>query len=277
MKAAPGDARYQVRAVTRAVDVLLAFRELPSPVDLTSLSRHLGLHPTSAFRYLESLRSRDLIRLGIDGGYELGPAIFELSSTFLRGLSIWTLAPDLAQRLAAEANETASLGVLENGDVLYIAIANGQRELGIQFAAGTRHPAYCTALGKALLAWRPWAEVQELLTARPPVRLTDHTITGLEAFADELQRTRARGYSVDDEERQSGVVCIGAPIRDHTGGIVAAVSISGPAFRVRERGIAESAAHVVAAAADASVRLGAPMTVPAPADAAESLELAVVR
>jgi IclR family KDG regulon transcriptional repressor len=263
--------------VTRAVDVLLAFGELPSPVELASLSRHLGLHPTSAFRYLESLRSRDLIRLGSDGGYELGPAIFELSSTFLRGLSIWTLAPDLAQRLAAEANETASLGVLENGDVLYIAIANSQRELGIQSAAGTRHPAYCTALGKALLAWRPWAEVQELLTARPPVRLTDRTITSLEAFADELQRTRARGYSVDDEERQSGVVCIGAPIRDHAGGVIAAVSISGPAFRVREHGIAESAALVVAAAADASVRLGAPMSGPESASTAESRELAAVR
>ena len=263
--------------MTRAVDVLLAFGELPSPVDLTSLSRHLGLHPTSAFRYLESLRSRDLIRLGSDGGYELGPAIFELSSTFLRGLSIWTLAPDLAQRLAADANETASVGVLENGDVLYIAIANGQRELGIQSAAGTRHPAYCTALGKALLAWRPWAEARELLAARQPVRLTERTITDLEAFAGELQRTRDRGYSVDDEERQSGVVCIGAPIRDHAGGIIAAVSVSGPAYRVREHGVAALAALVVAAAADASMRLGAPMTLPESAAAAESPELVAVR
>jgi DNA-binding IclR family transcriptional regulator len=263
MKTADED-RYRVRAVTRALDVLLAFRDLDSPVDLTVLARHAGLHPTSAYRYLESLRSRGLIRQADDGGYELGPAVFELSAAFLRGRSIWTQASDVAQRLASEANETASVGVLESSEVLYIAIANGQRELGIQSSPGTRHPAYCTALGKVLLAARPWAEVEALFAARPPVRLTDHTITDLPAFADEMERTRSRGYSVDDEERQLGVVCIGAPIRDHAGSVVAAVSISGPAFRVRERGIAEMATVVVVAAAKASTGLGAPFAAAVP-------------
>jgi DNA-binding IclR family transcriptional regulator len=249
--------RYQVRAVTRALDVLLAFRDLPPPVELTVLARHLGLHPTSAYRYLESLRSRGLVRQAADGGYEVGSVVFELSSTLLRGLSIWTQAPELAQALAADANETASVGVLDNGQVLYIAIANGQSELGIQSFAGTRHPAHCTALGKALLADRPWSEVESMLVARPPTRLTERTITDQDTFRDELERVRRLGYSLDDEERTSGVVCIGAPIRDQSWATIAAVSISGPAFRVRERGVAEMAKLVVEAASNASIRLGA--------------------
>jgi IclR family transcriptional regulator, KDG regulon repressor len=249
--------RYQVRAVTRALDVLLAFRDLPPPVELAALARHLGLHPTSAYRYLESLRSRGLVRQAADGGYEVGSVVFELSSTLLRGLSIWTQAPDLAQALAADANETASVGVLDNGQVLYIAIANGQSELGIQSFAGTRHPAHCTALGKALLADRPWPEVEAMLVARPPIRLTERTITDPDTFREELERVRRLGYSLDDEERTSGVVCIGAPIRDQSWATIAAVSISGPAFRVRERGVAEMAKLVVDAASHASIRLGA--------------------
>ncbi len=242
--------------MTRALDVLVAFRSLPAPVDLATLARHVGLHPTTTFRYLESLKARGFVQHR-DGGYELGSPVFELASTYLRGLSVWSHAQELADRLAATANETASLGVLDNGQVLYIAIANGQRELGIQSSPGTRHPAHCTALGKALLSALARSEVEATLAAHPAVRLTTRTLVEPDALMADLAAVRTRGYAVDDEERVPGVICIGVPIRDHSGGVVAAISISGPAFRIQEHGIHAMAGLVIAAAADASARLGA--------------------
>jgi DNA-binding IclR family transcriptional regulator len=251
--------RYQVRAVTRALDVLIAFGSLTAPVDLATLARYVGLHPTTAFRYLESLKARGLVRHR-KGGYELGSPVFELASTYLRGLSVWSSAQELAERLATTANETASLGVLDNGQVLYIAIAHGQRELGIQSSPGTRHPAYCTALGKAMLSELAWPEVEAILAAHPPVRLTARTLVEPDTLGADLASIRGRGYALDDEERTPGVICIGAPIRDHSGGVVAAISISGPAFRIHERGVDEMAQLVIGAAAEASSRLGADRT-----------------
>ena len=256
VKALAGDDRYRVRAVTRALDVLLAFRELKSPVDLMTVARHVGLHPTSAYRYLESLRSRGLIRAAGEGGYELGPGVFELSAAFLGGLTVWAQAADLTQRLAVQANETASIGVLDGGEVLYIAISNGQRELGIQSQAGSRHPAHCTALGKAILADLSRGEVAAILDAHPPVPLTPRTIVTLEDLQADLETVRARGFSLDDEERTTGVLCIGAPIRDYTGRVVAAVSLSGPTFRLFGAERRRVTSLVVAAAADATLRLG---------------------
>ena len=257
ISAAETTERYQVRAVTRALDVLLAFRELSSPVELGVLARHTGLHPTSTLRYVESLRSRGLVRSVGSGGYELGSPVFELATGYLRGLSVWSHASDLAERLAAEANETASVGVLDNGEVLYVAIANGQRELGIQSTPGTRHPAHCTALGKAMLADLAWDDVRAILRDHPPVRLTNRTLLEPEDLRSDLERVRARGYAVDDEERTLGVVCIGAAIRDHTGRTVAAASVSGPTFRVHEAEREELARLVIRVADGVSRRLGA--------------------
>lgn len=249
--------RYQVRAVTRALDVLLAFRELDPPVELGTLARHTGLHPSTALRYAESLRSRGLLRSPATGGYELGSPVFELAAGYLRNLSVWNHATDLAERLATAVNETASVGVLDGGQVLYIAIAHGQRELGIQSQPGTRHAAHCTALGKAMLADLDWEEVRAILRAQPPVRLTERTLVDDGRIRAELERVRELGYAVDDEERSVGVVCVGAPIRDHTGRAVAALSVSGPSFRMHEAMAGGLAGLVVEMADGVGMRLGA--------------------
>jgi IclR family acetate operon transcriptional repressor len=115
-------------------------------------------------------------------------------------------------------------------------------------------------LGKAMLSELAWPEVEAILAAHPPVRLTARTLVEPDALGADLASIRGRGYAVDDEERTPGVICIGAPIRDHSGGAVAAISISGPSFRIHERGVDEMAQLVIGAAAEASVRLGADRT-----------------
>ena len=249
-------ARYEIRSVTRALDVLIVVAEL-GEADLTGVARAAGLHPTTTLRLLESLRSRGFVRQR-RGLYEIGPRAFEIGSTFLNRVSLPREAQGLVEELATRLNETANLGVLMDGEVLYLAIAQAQRELGIQASPGGRHPAHCTALGKMMLAHLHWHEVEEILAEHPPVEATPSTLVDPEALRRELGRVAQQGYAVDAEERTPGVVCIAAPIRDLTGAVVAAISISGPRLRLPRSRIPELAREVIHFGEEASQILGAP-------------------
>lgn len=251
---------YQVRAVTRALDLLVALSQTDTPIGLVALAEVVSLPPSTAFRMLESLKSRGFARQTSTGSYELGSRVFEVGSAFLRQVSIWSQATEIAEHLADSTEETASVGVLDEGQVLYIAIARGQSEIGIQSSAGTRHPVHCTSLGKAMVAELEWTAVEQMLAQRPPAQFTKRTLVDPTSFRRELERVRRRGYAVDEEERTPGVLCIGAPVRDHTGRVVGAISISGPAFRMRDRGVRALAEVVMARADEASSRLGAPVS-----------------
>lgn len=226
-----------VRAVTRALDLLIELGTWDRPATLTELARRVDLHPTTALRLLDSLRARGFVRQLTNRAYVLGARNFEIGSAYLRNVTVWSQANQLADELAAATEETASVGVLDSGQILYIAIARGQQDMGIASAPGTRHPVYCTALGKAILADLPGEQVLEILRKDPPVRLTPSTLASVPALQRDLAVTRRRGFSIDKEERTPGVVCVGAAIRDHKGDPVGALSISGPAQRMRKHGI----------------------------------------
>lgn len=226
-----------VRAVARALDLLLELSTWDRAATLTELSRRVGLHPTTALRLLDTLRTRGFVHQSASRAYTLGAQNFELGSAYLRNVTVWSQANRLADELAAATGETASVGVLDSGQVLYIAIARGQQDMGIASAPGTRHPAYCTSLGKAILADMPGEQVLEIVRNDPPAQLTPATLTSIPALQRDLAVTRRRGFSIDNEERTPGVLCIGAAIRDHKGDPVGALSISGPARRMREQGV----------------------------------------
>jgi IclR family transcriptional regulator, acetate operon repressor len=247
---------YVVRSVVRSLDVLIAVADLGRAATNAELSERVGLHPTTTLRMLESLVSRQFLRQHPDGTYDLGSRVLDIGSAFIRRLSISRHANEIAQTLADEVKETASVGILDQGCVLYIAIAHGQADLGIQSVPFTRHPLYCTALGKALIAELPWPEAEEMIVRAPMEKLTANTITDLEALKREIRLTRRRGWAVDDRERTSGVICIAAPIRDFSSHTVAAVSISGPEFRIARRGVEKLANVVRQAGQRASQRLG---------------------
>jgi DNA-binding IclR family transcriptional regulator len=249
-------AEYQIRSVTRALQVLIAVSEL-GEADLSTVARTVGLHPTTTLRMLESLRSRDLIRQR-RGLYEIGARAFEIGCSFVNRKPLAHEAQALVDELARRVNETASFGILDDGEVLYLAIAPGERELGIQSTAGGRHPVYCTALGKALIAHLPWEAVGSILERHPPVRLTSSTLVDLAQLRRELERVARQGFAIDAEERVPGVVCVAAPIRDQTGTVVAAISISGPRLRLTSRRIPSLAQQVRKIADEASGILGAP-------------------
>ena len=248
---------YVVRSVARALDVLIALGEAGRAATNLELSALVGLHPTTTLRMLEPLRSRGLVRQLGDASYEVGPRALDIGNAFLRRLSISRFASEIAEELAAAVNETASVGVLDEGRVLYVAIAQGQQDLGIQSVPYARHPVHCTALGKAMLAALPWEEASRILALQPRERLTANTLVDLNALCQELAKSASRGYAVDREERTPGVTCIAAAIRDHLGQPAAALSIAGSSFRLRKQGVEKLARLVMTAAAAAAERLGA--------------------
>jgi DNA-binding IclR family transcriptional regulator len=156
------------------------------------------------------------------------------------------------------SGETSQLAVLEDWQIVYLERVLSRQPVGyMRSRAGAILPAYCTGLGKALLAFQPrqlvdsWASKQ----AFPP--LTPHTLTSAQALMDELVVIRELGYALDREEREVGVRCIAAPVRDHDEAVVAAISIAGPSERMpRDLVGSELASQVLQAAEGISRRLG---------------------
>ena len=252
----PAGANYQVRALTRGLAVLACFTAEASRHSLAELAKLVDVPKGTLYRLLETLRMADFVELEPDGSYTLGIKAFEVGSAFLSKLDFPQAARRALEELAAGCRETASLGVFSRGEVVYIAIEHAQREIGIQSQIGARHPTHCTALGKVMLADRPDEEVTALMCKNGMPSLTEHTHTSPEALLAELRAVRRRGYAIDNEERSYGVKCIAAPIRDAEGRVIAAISVSGPSFRVSADTLPELISAVVAAAAAVSRRQG---------------------
>ena len=227
------DDKYKLQILSRALSVLFAFSPSRKTRSLDSLAAELDINKTSLLRILRTLEAeRFLLRQG--DGYRLGPRVLDLSNVFLSTLSVHEVAQPHMSRLAQRCNQTVSLGILDEFDVVYIAIEQAQREVGIQGEIGGRHPAHATGLGKVLLADLNDAELESLLEGRDLKRLTHRTIQNSGELQERIKRVRADGYALDDEERGIGIRCIAAPIRDHTRKVVAALSIAGPIFHMTE-------------------------------------------
>jgi IclR family acetate operon transcriptional repressor len=159
-------------------------------------------------------------------------------------------------QLVQRFQETVNLGILDGGEVLYIHVIECSNAFRLAAHAGLRGPVHSAALGKCLLCRLPHGEVKAILKAHPLEPLTPRTIREPAAFYRELERVRARGYALDNEEDSRGARCIGAPILDPEGRVRAAISISGPAVRVKPARDAEMAKALMEACKRISTLLG---------------------
>jgi len=239
--------KYSVEAVSKALDILNAF-SAPHELTLNEISRRVGLNKSRTFRLLHTLTERGYVdRCGDGMRYQLGTRLLERAANVRRDIK--ELAHPFMQALHDRFNETVNLGVLRDGDVLYIDILESSRPFRMAANVGCRMRAHLTAMGKALLAHHA--------AKKPGERATVSRISGTQGqtLARELALVRSRGFAVDEERNEPGVACIGAPIFDAGGRAVAAISVSGPAYRIhaKQRSIARA---LVAACSDASKNLG---------------------
>jgi DNA-binding IclR family transcriptional regulator len=247
------------QVIDRVIDILETFARIGPELGVSEISRALGLKKATAHRLLSSLRRRGIVAQDPKTRrYRLGLKLWELGA--LATLQVdWVLRvkPHL-ERLTAETGETAHLAILSDGQILYVEKVESSRSLRMPSQVGRRNPVHCTGVGKAQAAWLPEEMLAGIVARRGLSRYTPNTITELPALRRELALIRERGYAVDNEEIEDGLVCIGAPIRDHTGMVVAGVSIAGPSSRLRPETIGGHAQSVVHAARSMSAVLGCP-------------------
>ena len=249
---------YSSRLLDRSILLLKVLAEGPVEKRLSDFSA-AGLHKSTALRLLEALRRHRFVALDeVTGRYRLGLGLFELGLAAVSRLDVGQFAPPYLDALVAETGETASLGILEGTEVVYILRSESAQPLRLPQSAGRSAPAYCTGIGKVILAH---LEPERLETYLADVTLhsrTPRTLTDREALRQDLRRARARGWSLDDEEIFAGLRCVAAPIFDLDGRVVAGVSVAGPTSRMLKDSLPLVASKVMATADQISQRLGYP-------------------
>ena len=248
---------YRVQVLERAVDILQVLSEDSRELTAGEVADRLSLHKSTIHRLLSVLDQHRLIRRNAETGrYALGLRLFEFGTRAVRGLRLRDQAQPYLDQLARETGETAHICVLDRGDMVSIAYAEGPRSLRMPATVGRRTPAYCSAVGKAMLAFQSEGVVDAVLSERPLRACTNKTLVTRAALLDDLRQTHTRGYSIDDEEIEKGLRCVGGPVWNYTGEVVAAISVAGPAFRITKSRVRAVARAVLATTRALSTELG---------------------
>lgn len=256
--------QYRIQALDRAVRVLNCYDFEHRELGVRDITAMTGLHKATAHRILVALEHNGFIEQDPHtGNYHLGLELFRLGQLAAGRHDVRELAHPYLEELTADVRETSHLAVLEGTDVLYLDKVEGPHALRMPSRVGQRVPAHCTSLGKAMFACFGDAEVRRRLARSRFVQHTPKSHRGLDDLLEDLKTVRRRGYALDDEEIELGLMCIGAALRDHVGAMVGAISISAPSARIRPVAvkIAEQVKHTAEAI---SSRLGYRPAEPAP-------------
>lgn len=249
---------YENRVVDRIVAILACFEHGESELKLMQICDKTGLNKSTVYRLLEVLRAHRLVCLDeTSGSYHLGLRLFELGSIATGHLDLDRLAQPVLQELAEQTGETAHLAVLDGSDMLAIAKVESRSSLRIRSVTGYRTPAYSTAAGKVLLAGINHDKLDAYFAKTPMVAFTRTTITSAVRLRAELKTIAEQGYALDHGEREQGMQCVAAPVRDHTGQVVAAIGVLAPSIRLTSKKRIVAVTRVtLAAAARLSSNLG---------------------
>lgn len=258
MSLATADGRSVV-ALRRGLAILDAFSGGRRELGVNELARMLDMHKSTVSRLCSTLEvSGYLTRDAASEKYRLGARIQQFSGS--GAVELRTAARDVLHHLVETTGETVTLVVREGLDVVTIDVIDGPKLVRMQARIGARTQVHASAGAKAILAWLPEHELNRVIDAWPLARLTPNTLVTKSDLLRNLDDVREHGFSLDAEEMEIGLRCIGAPVRDQTGEVVAAIAVSGPRHRMDEAEI-DGLANVVRNAADAiSARLGAPVT-----------------
>lgn len=247
------------RSVQRVSALLKALAGEPEGMLLADLAAAAGLPESTTWRLLATLIDEGLVERAADGSgrYQVGLETFRLGSAVLKRLGIGQNVLADLEELAAQTGETVNLGALHGFHILYLQKVESQHTLRASLTVGSAAvPAHCSANGKMLLAHLDPGRLDALLDAHPLVAHGPNTITDRAALMAELARIRERGYAVDDMEFGPDIRAVGAPIRDHSGRVIAAVAVAAPSTRLTLEGAHALAPTVMATASRISTKLG---------------------
>lgn len=242
------------QSLSRALTILVLLGEDSHSLD--QLAAHLGVHKSTVLRLLQTMEAQRFVTHDSHHRYVLGSRLFELANHALEQRDVRTLARPHLSALNAATGQTVHLAVYESGEALYIDKIDATQSVRMYSRVGRPAPLHCTAVGKVLVSGLPraeWRAVAERLDYHP---FTDRTITTPERYLEELEKVATQGYAEDHEEHESFVNCVGVPVRDGTGAVVAALSMSVPDLLLDHEQVLAELPRVRAAAEAVSAELG---------------------
>lgn len=246
-----------IGAVDRALDILDLFSEQVGELGIAEIAEATGLHKSTAAGLVYTLEARGYLGQNpANRKYRLGPRLVERAAVFLNQIEVRRLAQPHLKVLLQDVGESLNLAIRDGAEVVYIERVSGGKTLGMRAGIGRRAPCYCTALGKALLSTLSDAEVRRLLQPVTWTCFTPNTHPDLPHLLADLAEIRRRGYALDNEENEPGGRCVAAPIYDHSGQAVAALSISAPTQRFSADMVPAYGQKVLATARAISAELG---------------------
>lgn len=245
------------QSLARGLRVLEATAANGGAATLSEIARKTALPRSTAHHLLRALVTCGyLVQDDDDRRYTLAPKLFRLTGRSWSKEQLAEISMPFLDALSRRTGEGTSLAILRDGVVTVVAKRDPEGPVRVVQEVGARRPIHCTAVGKALAAWLPAAELDSIIDRTVFEPKTTRTVTTPAAFRQALARIRASGIAIDNEEHIEGIRCIAAPVRDHSGEVRAALCIVGPKSRLLQRRFAELRKSLTAVAADLSERLG---------------------
>jgi len=247
---------FQINSIVKAfrlIEMLVSENEF----ELAELCRRLDWPKTTVHRILLTLQSLGYVKQDPETSrYQASIKFFELGRKAIQRIDVLEISHPFMIRLADNTGETVNLGILDEVDIVCIDKVTSKQALRHDQPIGTKVRAHCTGFGKAVLAFLTDEQRANLFSRHALSPCTSKSLKSLNALNKELQLVRERGYAVDNEESCYGVACVGAPISDYSGRVVAGISIAGPTTRIKEGNIPHLAKLVMTTAASISSELG---------------------
>lgn len=235
----------EVQSLQRALNILEAIGASGKPLSLKALTASTGLPKSTAYRLLANLENRGYVRCSADGSYQLGMKFLMLSQRVNQNFELKHVVRPFLVQLNEKTLETVHLGMLDKRKIVYVDTVESPQPVRLVAQLGANNPVHCTSLGKALLMLTPDDEILQILSAEGMESRTKYTLTTTADFLADMAETRKRGYALDDRESAIECRCVGAPIINNAGDVLAAISISGPASRFTLRLIEQDIAPML--------------------------------
>lgn len=222
-----------IQAVDRALRILDLFDEYETELKITDISERMQLHKSTVHSLLKTLQHHHYIEQNPENGkYRLGMKLFERGNLVIRHLDIRSISKKHLIDLSIKTGNTVHLVILDGKEGIYIDKVEGTSGTVLYSRIGRRVPIHSSAVGKVLVAFKNEKELKELLQGYVYKRHTANTIASEEEFLQELEWVRNNGYALDREENEPGITCAAVPVHDHSGNVIAAISISQPSAKV---------------------------------------------
>lgn len=221
-----------IRAVERALDVLLCFSETNPELTMTQISLQVKINKSTVHRLLGTLEKKRFVqRDPVTGNYRLGIRILQMTYLTREKYDLRRLAQPYLQQLSEKYRENINLAVLDETEVIYVEVIESPQRIKLAATPGQRLPAFSTASGKSILAFLPEADVQKLLKRGLP-RYTARTIINMAEMTKDFTKARQQGFAISEQEFEEGINAVATPILDPGGTPIGSISVAGPAARL---------------------------------------------